>query len=415
MTVSPQSRPGLKGSSSKNNGPKPPVRPKDPPAWWDADRLQGTLIDKLGITGRMLLDYAMVSDKTVFSGTCSGILENQEEEGQQEFFSAITNATHGKVLITAAPIFGRGIYELLILWETGVAGVTIGLDGKVSVSLQDFDSESFKHVSALLGEHLLPENVRQPVYSLAESPGGGIEVIEVGMAGSGFERENYNEEVQLGFDFIVSELTRSNPIGRLAILDGPPGTGKTYFLRGLMNEILDAIFILIPPHLVEALAGPQLIPTLVRSRGLAGSDKPIILVIEDADKALVPREKGSLAAISSLLNVTDGIIGHSLNIRVLCTTNAKLDDIDPALRRASRLSRHLSVGLLSPAKASEVFSRITEGESFEFKEDTSLAAVYQEALQVEIAQDEEDDEDETDDDDDDDEDEDEDEDEDDDE
>jgi len=337
--------------------------------------------------------------KTVFAGSCRGILEDNDENGQKAFLEALVEKTEAITTLTGGPIFGRGTFDTWLSWEEGVITIQIGLDSKISVQVACLDENKYMVIAETLGEHLLPDHVRQPVYALAEGP-HGVEIVEVGLAGEPYAKGNYEDDVNEGFDFIIAELQREPPLGRLIILEGEPGSGKTYLVRGVIHEVLDAIFVLIPPHLVDSLAGPQLVPMLVRARGMAGSSKPIVLVIEDADKALVPREEGSLAAISALLNVSDGILGHALNLRIVCTTNADIEEIDDALKRPGRLSKHLSIGLLSKEKAAEVYARITEGEEVEFEAATSLAQVYQFALQAELDEEDEDEDDDEDGDDD---------------
>jgi hypothetical protein len=344
------------------------------PEWWNAFNLES--LERYSDTARMLLDYAITSGQTVYSGSCKGVLEDAgEEHAFEEFVKALVDGVGGSTNFAHCPIFGRGETETWVLWANGSITIRVGLDKKITVSICTLSLESYQIVGGILGEYLLPENVRQPVYALAEGP-TGTEIMEVGLAGEALERDNYEDEVLKGFDFIVSEFQREAPIGRLAIIYGDPGSGKTYMIRGFLEEVPDAIFVLIPSHLVESLAGPKLVPMLIRARSLAGTDSPIILVIEDADKALVIREEGSLAAISSLLNVSDGILGHTLNLRVICTTNAKIEHIDPALLRAGRLSLQINIGKLSTAKCTAIYERIMNGETVIFNEEQPLAEVY---------------------------------------
>lgn len=355
---------------------KPIVKstPNKKPIWWNALNLES--LERYSDTARMILDHAVISGQTVYSGNCKGILEDADlEDAFEDFVKALVDGIKGSASFAHCPIFGRGSTETWILWDNGSITIRVGLDKKVSVNVVILNLEDYSTVGRILGEYLIPENVRQPVYSLADGK-NGIEIMEVGLAGSSLERENYVQEVLDGYEYIIAEIRRESPIGRLSIIYGDPGSGKTYLIRGLINEIPDAIFVLVPSHLVEDLAGPQLVPMLIRARSLAGTDSPIVLVIEDADKALVPREQGSLAAISSLLNVSDGILGHTLNLRVVCTTNAKLEEIDPALKRAGRLSLQLNIGLLSPEKCNEIYKRLMDGNTAIFENPLPLAEVY---------------------------------------
>lgn len=63
-----------------------------------------------------------------------------------------------------------------------------------------------------------------------------------------------------------------------------------------------------------------------------------ILVIEDAEKALLAREPGdSSSLVSAILNITDGIMGNVFSISVIATYNSPRTGIDKALLRKGRL------------------------------------------------------------------------------
>jgi hypothetical protein len=334
-----------------------------PLPWWEASQADPV---------RMLLSYAETSGLTLYSGTCKGILE--DPDGKDDFLKSLCKEVKASTLYANGPIFGRGLYETWLVWPEGIIIIKLNTDEKIGIDVHTTDSGQHSKIKKIIGEHILPENVRQPVYSLATGS-NGIEIIEVGQSDQDLEEENYTEEILNDFDFIIEELQRKNPLGRLILIDGEPGTGKTFFIRGIIHEILDAIFVLVPSHMVEGLSGPDLIPMLMRARSLAGSDEPIILIIEDADKALVPREMGSLGAISTLLNISDGILGSSLNIRIVCTTNAEINEIDSALKRPGRMSRRIHIGKLTPDIASRIYTRLT-GEVVSFKNPIALSDIY---------------------------------------
>lgn len=133
-------------------------------------------------------------------------------------------------------------------------------------------------------------------------------------------------------------------------------TGKTHLIRAMLLEIPDAMFVLISPEMVTSLAGPQLLPLLMSYRG--GTTGPIVLLLEDADKCLVARDKDNINSIQSLLNLGDGILGSLLDLRIVATTNANELHMEEAIMRPGRLSKMLEVGRLDVETARGVFKRL---------------------------------------------------------
>lgn len=156
-----------------------------------------------------------------------------------------------------------------------------------------------------------------------------------------FEVKNYAPEVRDFFHACQRELVGSTPSGRLGILDGPPGTGKTFFLRGLVHELSEKVdFIYLPANQVPNLDGPTAL-ALFGDCNLLSTSRPRVLIIEDADDCLVSRGPDNLNSVRSLLNFCDGFMGSVFDIRILATTNSghlgRTDKIDPALMRTGRL------------------------------------------------------------------------------
>jgi ATP-dependent 26S proteasome regulatory subunit len=157
---------------------------------------------------------------------------------------------------------------------------------------------------------------------------------------------------------------------------GSPGSGKTYFIRGLLAEVENARFVLVPSNLVEDLGGPTLIPALVKAREDMDPHEALVLIIEDSDRCLGSRDT-AMNAISSILNASSGILGSSLNLRVICTTNATYEKLDPALSRTGRLSMEVLVGELSSERASKIYTRLAGGSDFVMPEGSTLSQVYE--------------------------------------
>ena len=243
---------------------------------------------------------------------------------------------------------------------------------EVAVDVEKYIKENFSN------------DKKNAIYVIAQSS-GGLNLHNLGVMDIPFQRENYSDHVVSGYDHVVKEFNKKEPFGRLAIFNGPPGTGKTYLLKSLIGQIKDCIIVLLPSKLVGEVDSPALITLLAEQKAEYGtfdpegegkSSLPILFIIEDADACLVPRESDNILTISSLLNYTDGILGSMLDLRVIATTNQESIQFDEALTRPGRLCRHIYVGSLSPEKASEVYKRVSGGEEKIYKKETSLAHVY---------------------------------------
>ena len=131
------------------------------------------------------------------------------------------------------------------------------------------------------------------------------------------------------YDKIVDKLKKPNEKG-LVLFHGEPGTGKTTLVKYLSTQLDKDIFF-IPQTLVHSLASPALLPFFF-------NNKNSILVIEDAEKVLGARENaGSANYVSTILNLTDGILGDCLNLQIIATINTKKEKLDEALLRKGRL------------------------------------------------------------------------------
>lgn len=195
----------------------------------------------------------------------------------------------------------------------------------------------------------------------------------IGLASSKLEEGNYNPDVVEDYKHVVEDLKSSDPTGRLTILDGPPGCGKTYAIRGFMDSVPDALFIFLPVSLIPHLASPSMIGTLIDTK--SGTDAPMVFIVEDADTTLARRGVDNLESISALLNLGDGILGSMLDIRVICTTNLKDAEMDEAVIRPGRLNRKIHVNKLDPKVAEQVYTRLT-GNKIKIDERLTLAQVY---------------------------------------
>lgn len=131
----------------------------------------------------------------------------------------------------------------------------------------------------------------------------------------------------------VSEDVLSNINGAeqsgLMIFHGDAGTGKTTYIKWLSGQT-DKMFIYIPSYMVTSITQPSFMKMFL-------SLKNTVFVIEDAEESLGHRRAGGDSVVSTLLNLTDGILADTLNCIFIATFNTDLSNIDPALLRPGRL------------------------------------------------------------------------------
>ncbi|THV37769.1 DUF5925 domain-containing protein [Glycomyces buryatensis] len=150
--------------------------------------------------------------------------------------------------------------------------------------------------------------------------------------------------------------------GRLVLLHGPPGTGKTTALRALAQEwgdwcqvdtVLDPeAFFADPSYLMEVIIGSEM--DLHLSDGESRGDGWRLMVLEDCDELIRGEAKeASGQSLARLLNLTDGLLGQGREIMVAITTNEPLNRLHPAVVRPGRCLAQIEVGALSAAESSD--------------------------------------------------------------
>jgi hypothetical protein len=143
-----------------------------------------------------------------------------------------------------------------------------------------------------------------------------------------------------GVDAFVQEYMQHT--SSVLVLYGPPGTGKTSFLRHLLTSTQSNAMITYDERVIQN--DSFFVDYLT-------DDDHDVMIVEDADVLLAPREDGANHFMSKFLNVSDGLI-RVLNKKMVFTTNiTQLGRIDPALLRAGRCFAAVNFRELTAAEA----------------------------------------------------------------
>lgn len=188
--------------------------------------------------------------------------------------------------------------------------------------------------------------------------------------------------------------------GRLLVMHGKPGTGKTYALRALLRAWrpwCDPHFIVDP----EAMFGNAAYLTAAifdhshftyetdenedPDETLTGGRRWKLLILEDADEFLSSDAKKKTGqGVSRLLNLADGLIGQGLNLLVLLTTNEPLKNLHPAIIRAGRCIVNVEFPPFNREEAGRWLRLQGNDNIASLTGETSLASLYEMQRKMQI-------------------------------
>ena len=160
---------------------------------------------------------------------------------------------------------------------------------------------------------------------------------------------NYGKNFESVSEKIIKSL-HENSSG-LYMLHGRPGTGKTTYIRYLAS-VLKKDVIFFPTSFVDEITNPSILSLLKKKQDC-------VMILEDAEKALTKRSLSDQPSlVSTLLNMTDGILGDILKLNVIVTYNCDRQDIDEALLRKGRLKAEYSFQGLKQDEAKKLIKKL---------------------------------------------------------
>ncbi|NJO63408.1 MAG: AAA family ATPase [Richelia sp. RM2_1_2] len=190
--------------------------------------------------------------------------------------------------------------------------------------------------------------------------GYDIEAIDVKKISIDFEKY-YNDD----FDLKHLEENILSEENGIIMLSGVPGSGKSSLIKYLVRH-LDKQFCYLPANNIEIFSDPGAIPFIIQEL----NNK--VLVIEDCEKLLKSRTENGNNEVATILNISDGILGDYLNLKMIVTLNVT-ENIDDALLRKGRLLYSYDFKKLSVVKANELAKELKIEEKF--TEETALTDI----------------------------------------
>lgn len=177
----------------------------------------------------------------------------------------------------------------------------------------------------------------------------------------------YNDDIP--FERVKEILSKDGK--SLVLFYGEPGTGKTTLIKKLINEV-ERKFIFMDASVVTNISDDDFIDFLSENTGS-------VIVLEDCEKMLTSRERSHNQTIGTVLNLTDGVIGESFEVKFICTFNSDLGFVDEAILRKGRLSLKYEFKKLPIEKARAIYpdaiEEMTLADAFNATEENDFSKV----------------------------------------
>lgn len=312
------------------------------------------------------LSYHANADTKIYSSFVDG---RANKEVEKNLLSMLSNIG-GNLIFQQEAIKKNNNDQLSGAWASPTLLVVYSTSNYYRASTGDYSRYSFTvYATHKETQQLLHEWLRTNVAEEEESHGqvyvlqrlvDGYKLTSAGKAGLPMLEDNYSPRVVEQVKHLAADIQSKSPCGRLNILHGEPGGGKTHLVRSIIEMAPATMFVLVPPDLITKLGDPDMIGVFL-DYFEDEEHMPICFILEDADTILSQRMSDNMPAISAILNTTDGILGSVLDLRVLATTNAAKVDIDAALLRPGRLCTRIHIGRLSNEQAQRVLDRLCKG------------------------------------------------------
>ena len=230
----------------------------------------------------------------------------------------------------------------------------------IKISNIFYKHENIQDVQRFLNETLTSNVPTENKIDIIIQNQSGFEFVEHSIKPLSLDIDRmYNDDFRPVYNHIVDKLNNSGK--GIVLLHGEKGAGKTSLVRNL-TTVVNKKFVFVPINMIGHISSPSFIGDLIENKGG-------VLVIEDCEQYIQDRGTSSNTIVSSLLQITDGMLGDVMDMQVICTFNTDLTKVDDALRREGRLIAEYEFGKLSAEKTHE----LSNGK---YNEPKTLAEIY---------------------------------------
>ncbi|XP_018571520.1 nuclear valosin-containing protein-like isoform X2 [Anoplophora glabripennis] len=169
---------------------------------------------------------------------------------------------------------------------------------------------------------------------------------------------------------VYKDIGISPPRGFL--LHGPPGCGKTLLANAIAGELNIPLLKLAAPELIAGISGES--EERIRDLFDQAKTTSCVLFIDEID-AITPNRQNAQKEmerriVAQLLSCLDELNDGENTVLIIGATN-RPDSIDPALRRAGRFDREISVGIPDTQSRAQILKLLTSklklSENFDFE------------------------------------------------